>query len=148
MKTGYFVKWLYFSLFFFFFFFYLFSWSIADRGHINDAFSGNIVRNNDSSSNIQRSLRHRHSYQDLQPAPQRIKPFYHEVTHKVPDEEIDSPRDNPIVFPVESFGDSSESNRSDPDSPKSNEQSIPGSSQSGSDRLNPVIATESADIHL
>ena len=68
--------------------------------------------------------------------------------HKVPDEEIDTPRDNPVVFPVESFGNSSESNRSDPDSPQSNEQSIPGSSQSDSDRLQPVIATEIADIHF
>ena len=120
----------------------------AERGLINDAFSGNIVRDNHSNTNTQRSLRHRHSNQDLQPAPQRIKPFYHEVTHKVPDEEIDSPRDNPVVFPVESFGDSSESNRSDPDSPNSNEQSQPGSSRSDSDRFNPIIAKETADVHF
>lgn len=125
---------------------------INDRGHENDGFSGNIHRDSKDDSRIHRYLRYRHSDQDLQRNSQRIKPFYHEVTPKVPHQDIDTPSEAPFVFPVESFGDSSNgSSRSNFDSPRSNELSDQQSPRSVSDqlRISPQSDQEDTeDIHL
>ena len=68
------------------------------------------------------------------------------MTQRTPLEDIDTPLDSPLVIPVESFGDSSSTaNRSELETPRSNELSVQQSSHSGSEQLQP---DDSENIHL
>lgn len=118
--------------------------SFADRGHINNGFSGNIIQDTDRNSKDEGSLRHRNAHQNIHPGSQRINQFYHAVSHKMPDQDIDSPRETPLVFSVENFEDSSESSRSNPESPRSDKLS----DRNHLNVLTQSNVQDSADIHL